>query len=49
MPKPIDFTGFSCFVYINFLSANGIIEVPPTTTHIYGGENLWLLNIVRFL
>lgn len=33
MPQPIDFTEFFCCFYINFLSINGIIEVPPTTTH----------------
>lgn len=39
MLKILDFTGFSCCVYINFLSANGTIEVPPTTILTYGGEN----------
>jgi len=39
MPKPIDFTGFSRCLYINFLSANSAIEVSPTTTHTNEGEN----------
>ena len=31
MPKPIDFTGFSYYIYINFLSAGGKIEVTTPT------------------
>lgn len=45
MPQPIDFTEFFCCFYINFLSINGIIEVPP---HTIGGENLWLIIIISF-
>lgn len=31
MPKPFDFTGLSFLFYINFLSANGIIDSSQTT------------------
>ena len=34
MPETLDFTGFPCYFYINFLSAYGIIEVPPTTIQL---------------
>lgn len=48
MPTVLDFSGFPRCLYINFLSANGIIEVPPTTTRTHRGKNLWLLNTIRF-
>lgn len=37
MPKPIDFTGFYCLVYINFLSTSGKIEV-TTPVHLPNAE-----------
>ena len=48
MPQPIDFTGFSRCLYINFLSTHGKIQVTTQTSHTRGEENLWQIIIISF-
>ena len=45
MSKPIDFTGFSPYFYINFLSAHGKIVVTTQPPHTREEEKIYGYSI----